>query len=83
MDKGAISFQDSCFLGGASLSLLWEDGNWMDCRFTPNMATRKMVDDWEGGRRAAIIYNVAKPTVLTLLDCDINDVDNGSVGGIG
>ncbi|KAL3806889.1 hypothetical protein ACHAXA_009584 [Cyclostephanos tholiformis] len=84
LGKGAISFQDSCFRGGASLSSLWEDGNGMDRKFaTPNAATRKMVDDGEGGRREVVVYDVGEPTVLALLDRNIDDVDDGSAGGIG
>ena len=90
LSNGAISFQDSCLRGGATLVSLWEKGNGMGCKFATKNAemvvmTTKKKEDQDGKQFVGPVvnYDVGSPTVPDLLRCDnvkaIEFVDSSSV----
>ena len=73
LSNGAISHQDSCFRGGATLATLWEKGNGMGRMFaTKNaeMIVMKEEEEEQNGKNYLVVYDVGSSTVMDLLRCD-------------
>ncbi len=79
LSNGAISHQDSCFRGGATLATLWEKGNGMGRTFATKNAELIAMKEEDGNEKnylvgavgsPVVVYDVGSPTVIDLLRCD-------------